>query len=185
MSFHDYQSTGGTRVSEHISYTPDTAHTVFRYDDFMETMQDPGKRMDVLVMETAGLPMGDTWVVELKDYRILTRPPRGENSTGLPDTVERKIADTHSFLISPECPAELRSSYLATAAIHFCLHAELPAPESVAVPYLGVYRALVSVITNLATGRRRIHTPNHTGLEVLNAAKINQSPAYPWSAHLD
>ena len=185
MSFRDFQSCGTTRVSEHVSYTPDAAHSVFRYDDFMDSMKDSGKRMDVLVRESSGLPMGDSWLVELKDYRRLTRRPNPENSTGLPMTVGRKIADTHRFLVSSVCPHELSESYLAGAQIHFCLHMELPAAGSVAPPFLNDYRALVSIAANLSTGRLPIPTPNHTRVELLNAAIINRSKTYPWSVNLD
>lgn len=185
MSFRDFQSSGTTRVSEHVTYTPDAAHCVFRYDDFMDTMKVSGKRMDVLVLESTGLPMGDSWLVELKDYRRFNNHPNKENCSGLPLTLAAKIADSHRFLVSSVCPHELSESYLAGAQIHFCLHMELPAAGSVAPPFLNDYRALVSIAANLSSGRWPIPTPNHTRVELLNADIINRSKTYPWSVELD
>lgn len=185
MSFRDFQSCGTTRVSEHVTYTPDAAHCVFRYDDFMGTMKVSGKRMDVLVLESTGLPMGDSWLVELKDYRRLTRRPNPENSIGLPMTVGRKIADTHRFLESAACPPKLSADYRSCSRVHFCLHMELPAQKNVAPPFLGDYRALVSLAAGLSSGRLAIPTPNHSRVELLNADIINRSKTYPWSVELD
>lgn len=49
--------------------------------------------MDVVAIESAANP-GVVWLVEAKDFRIITYPPRNSNISGLPQQVADKAAHT-------------------------------------------------------------------------------------------
>ncbi len=51
------------------------------------------KAMDVVAVEIAAAPI-TTWLIEAKDFRIITSPPRPSNIGGLAQTVADKAAHT-------------------------------------------------------------------------------------------
>lgn len=184
MSYRNFIFTEKTQVSEHIAYTPDCEHCVFRYDDYLNTTTFTGKRIDVIIQENSGIPMGDIWVVEIKDFRIMKKPPLKENSVLLDKTLEEKIWDSHSYLSSSSCPLDIKKAYNNANKVHYCLHIELP--ERAKIPayssvFMGIYSALVSVTAAIANGRCRVNTPNHSRVEVLNSEIINSRDSYPWA----
>lgn len=187
MSYHDFLSTERTKISDNVYYKPDALHQMFRYDDFLASTSTPGKRIDALITEASPLPLGELWVVELKDFRIMESEPRPENSTLLDQTVERKIADSHVFLTSSLCPTEINTAYNKASRIHYCLHIEFPSQQTITAPqfqFMHVYRSLIAVTSGMISGRLVVRTPNHTRLEIINERKINSCSTYPWTAEL-
>lgn len=51
------------------------------------------KAVDVVAVQTSADPV-TTWMIEAKDFRIVTSPPKPSNLTGLPQTVAAKVRDT-------------------------------------------------------------------------------------------
>lgn len=123
-------------------------------------------------------------MVEVKDFRRMLQPPTSDNSSGLDKTVERKIADSHCFLMSGAFPQAISNPYRASSRVHYCFHIELPRLKDMKQPWQRMkFATLVSIAHAMATGRV-VKTPNHSPLEVLNAAKVNGDPAYPWQVEL-
>lgn len=185
MKCREFLVSGKARASAWIAYLPDAAHMVFLYDSCLDAAGiQAGKRTDVLVIETSKIPMGEAWMVEVKDFRRMLHQPNQDNSMELDKTVERKISDSHRFLLSGALPQAISKPYRATSRVHYCFHIELPKLKDMKLPWQRlVYATLVSITRAMATGRA-VKTPNHSPLEVLNATKINGNPAYPWQVEL-
>lgn len=70
-----------------------------KYDDWTHYRQvwilspRSQKAVDVVAVETSASPV-TTWMIEAKDFRIVTSPPDPSNLTGLPETVAAKVQDT-------------------------------------------------------------------------------------------
>ena len=96
------------------------------------------KAMDLVAIENTATPM-TTWLIEAKDFRVITSPPNPSNVTGLAQTVADKAADTLAGL--------------ADAAVHAVVASEKGhAASSLAVP-------AKRVVLHLEP-----HTGNHTAL---------------------
>lgn len=83
----------------------------------------------VLVPDASGVPR-DHWFVEVKDFRVITTPPRPSNLTKLGATVAQKVLDTHACLQDaaahasvPE-EAQFSQDALAAPSTHVVLHIE-------------------------------------------------------------
>lgn len=185
MKYRNFLVSSKAKVSEWITYQPDAAHAVFLYDLCLEAAgRQAGKRVDALVIETAKIPMGEAWMVEVKDFRRMFHQPNPDNSTDLDKTVERKMADSHRFLMSDTMPQAISKPYRVSSGVHYCFHIELPELKDMKQPWQRLtYSALVSITRAMATGRV-VKTPNHSPLEVLNATLINGNSAYPWQVVL-
>jgi len=98
------------------------------------------KAVDVVAVEGAApiLPT-TTWLIEAKDYRIITNPPRPSNLGGLPQTVAAKVTDTRTGLahaaVNAVDLAERAHAARAVlaAAVRIVLHLE---------PHVGPHTAL-------------------------------------------
>jgi hypothetical protein len=69
-----------------------------KYDewDFYKRTMNPSqspKGVDFAVVETTAQP-NSTWLVEVKDFRVLGNPPNPSNLSRLPETVAEKVEHT-------------------------------------------------------------------------------------------
>jgi hypothetical protein len=100
----------------------------------------PGGQKAVDVMAVEGTPPpSTTWLIEAKDFRVITNPPKPSNIGGLAQVVADKAADTLAGLADASArasvPAEkqLASDALASATQRVVLHLE---------PHTGAHTAL-------------------------------------------
>lgn len=87
------------------------------------------KAMDVVAVEYP-TATGTTWLIEAKDFRIVTRPPKPCNLGGLAQTVADKVADTLTGLsdasTNATAPREKQHAFAAgtTLTKRIVLHLE-------------------------------------------------------------
>lgn len=168
------------KVSPGIIYTSSNGYFVFAYDEYCMTNHstEHDKRIDVIVLPEASTQTAeDVWVIEAKDFRVMTRQPRPGNAQDLHLTLARKFADSHARLISGKCDQNVCQRYAMAENIHFCAHIEPPQQISVPPP---VYRLLTSVILNLTMHPSLVPTPNGSTMEVFHMRKINEANHLPW-----
>jgi hypothetical protein len=55
--------------------------------------QNQRKAVDVIALETEAAP-ATMWLIEAKDFRVITQPPKPSNVAGSAQTVARKVEDT-------------------------------------------------------------------------------------------
>ena len=68
-----------------------------KYDDsrhFQESwrLQGQQKAVDVVAMRRQAAP-AEVWLIEAKDFRTITNPPKPANVAGLAETMDRKVKD--------------------------------------------------------------------------------------------
>ena len=64
------------------------------YDLWQHARSLQGKKaLDVVAIEDSAKP-SSVWLIEAKDFRIITHPPKPANLVGLPETVAQKVRDT-------------------------------------------------------------------------------------------
>jgi hypothetical protein len=94
--------------------------------------------VDVVAVEGAA-PLTTSWLIEAKDFRIITNPPRPSNIGRLPQTVAAKASDTLAGLqhaaVNAVNPSERQHAIEATSAatVRIVLHLE---------PHVGSHTAL-------------------------------------------
>lgn len=172
------------KVSDNISYTTEPGYCAFAYDDYHQNagIIRMGSQIDTMVLpESATSPCSDVWLVEVKDFRVITKPPRVANSSGLHITLQRKFADSHTWLLSQNSPREIRELYQGAQNVHFCAHIELPDKNNAPTE---IFQLLISVYRGLVERRMSITTPNNTALQIMNAELINKNPQWPWNCQV-
>lgn len=112
-----------------------------KYDDWSHPTPHGRKAVDVVATEKANPP--DTlWLVEVKDFRVITQPPRPAHVTGLHAVVAKKVQDSLVGLESASMAAA------DAAEQDFALHA-MKAPHRRVVlhlePHTGPRSALFPV----------------------------------------
>lgn len=139
----------------------------------------PGGKKAVDVVAVEDVPPGTAWLIEAKDFRIITNPPKPSNISGLPQQVADKVHDSLAGLadasIKASVPGEKQLAKEAGACTsrRIVLHLE---------PHVGAHTALfpagfaASVLQQL---RQRVSTIDAHPL-VLNIANTQQS-GVPWS----
>lgn len=137
------------------------------------------KAVDVVAVEGAS-PAGVTWLIEAKDFRVITDHPKPSNIGGLAQLVADKAAQTLAGLADASTratmPAEkqLATIALASGSRRVVLHLE---------PHTGAHSALfpagfaASVLQQL---RRLVRTIDPNAL-VLSIANTSES-GVPWTA---
>lgn len=96
------------------------------------------KGMDVVAIENPAAST-TTWLIEAKDFRVITQPPRPSNIAGLPKTVADKVRDTVTGLADAALNAadaaekSHATNALAAPAKRVVLHLE---------PHVGPHSAL-------------------------------------------
>ena len=128
-----------------FTFTPAVAALPVPYDQwqhYLTVMNAAGgvKAVDVVAVEgVAPPPPTTTWLIEAKDYRIVTYPPKPSNLRGLPQTVAAKVTDTLAGLahaaVNAIVPAEQAHAAQAVLAPvrRIVLHLE---------PHVGPHTAL-------------------------------------------
>jgi hypothetical protein len=136
------------------------------------------KAVDVVAVESPADPV-TTWLIEAKDFRIITHPPKPSNIAGLAQTVADKATHTLAGLADAAADAAVASeknhatSALAAPSKRVVLHLE---------PHTGPHTALFPI--GFAAGvlqqlRQLVKTIDPNPL-VLNIANT-RSAEVPWS----
>jgi hypothetical protein len=81
-----------------LQFTFSETVTAEKYDDWFHyrsvwNRNGRQKAMDVVAIEISTI-QGTTWLIEVKDYRVIDCPPKPSNLTGLPQTVADKAIHT-------------------------------------------------------------------------------------------
>jgi hypothetical protein len=173
-----------TLVVENLTFTFDATVAAGRYDRwdhyrFVWNAPPGGQRaMDVVAVESA-LPSSVTWLIEAKDFRVITNPPRPSNISTLAETVRDKADHTLAGLGHAQTNAllpvekNLATEALSTATTRVILHLE---------PHTGLHTALfpsgfaASVYQKLKRLVRHIDA-NPLVLNIANTAAAN----VPWT----
>ncbi len=136
------------------------------------------KAVDIVAVESA-VPPVIAWLIEAKDFRIITNPPKSSNLSTLAQTVADKVSDTQSGLAD----AALHAADLSEQS--FAANAVAATSVRIALllePHVGPHTALfpagfsASVLQKL---RQLVKTidPNPLVLNLANTA----SSGVPWS----
>jgi hypothetical protein len=139
----------------------------------------PGGQKAVDVVAVDGVPPGTAWLIEAKDFRVITNPPKPSNISGLAQFVADKVSHTHAGLADASIHAYVPSEkLLATDAIscarrRIVLHLE---------PHTGAHSALfpTGFAANVLQQLRQLVNAIDTNPLVLNIANTPLS-SVPWS----
>jgi len=137
------------------------------------------KAVDVVAVESAAPPASTVWLIEAKDFRVITNPPKASNISGLPQFVADKAAHTLAGLAHASANAAVAGErQLATAAAasttrRIVLHLE---------PHLGAHTALfpVNFSVNVYQALKALVAHIDPKPLVLNIANTAQA-GVPWS----
>jgi NADPH-dependent 7-cyano-7-deazaguanine reductase QueF-like protein len=110
-----------------------------KYDDWQHANQDWAnrhgkKKVDIVALDPIPGPRTN-WLIEAKDYRVITNPPNRSNVASLPQTVAQKVTDTLLGLADAAVNGQVASekahatAAIATAIRRVVLHLE-PHPPS-------------------------------------------------------
>lgn len=122
-----------------INFSFETSVNADKYDDWQHVNKDwadrtDKKKMDIVAVEP--VPAVQTlWMIEVKDFRIITNPPKPSNLSGLPRTVAQKADHTLLGLADAVRNAQVSSERLLSSQSQACrttrivLHLE-PHPPS-------------------------------------------------------
>ena len=140
-----------------------------------------GSKVVDVVAHHLPVPSSLTWLIEAKDYRVITNPPKPTNLTGLAATVEAKVRDSLAAL-----PIVGAQSTNAAAKAHALVASAAPAMRVVLHlephPAAGLHAALTpaSWIANVLL-QLRINLvdidPNPLVLDIARTPAAN----VPWS----
>jgi hypothetical protein len=139
------------------------------------------KVVDVVATEVSN-PPSNVWLVEVKDFRIITSPPRPSNLSGLAATVEAKVRQTLSSLpLVTHASQDLRvqthaSNAAAAQRARVVLHLE-PHPSAGSHASLFPSGFTVNVLLQLRILLADID-PNPLVLNIARTANAS----VPWSA---
>lgn len=122
---------------EQLSFTFDASVVPFQYEvaGVCVAGWPQGSRVVDVVAHDLPVPAQCTWLIEAKDYRVITNPPKPTNLTGLAATVEAKVRDSLAALPvvgvqSTDAAAKAHATVAcAASAIRVVLHLQ-PHPSS-------------------------------------------------------
>jgi len=168
---------------EQLTFTFDPSVAPFQYekDAICVAGWPQGSKVVDVVAHDLPVPASLTWLIEAKDYRVITNPPKPTNLTGLAATVEAKVRDSLAALPvvgaqSTNTAAKAHALVASAApAMRIVLHLE-PHPEA------GLHAALTpaSWIANVLL-QLRINVvdfdPNPLVLDIARTPAAN----VPWS----
>ena len=85
---------------EQLSFTFDDSVAPFQYEvaGVCVAGWPQGSKVVDVVAHDLPVPAQCTWLIEAKDYRVITSPPKPTNLTGLAATVEAKVRDSLAAL---------------------------------------------------------------------------------------
>lgn len=139
------------------------------------------KVVDIVATDTKA-PPDQCWLIEVKDFRIVTSPPRSSNLTGLPQTMSQKVRDSLAALpvvagTSSDNAAKTHASTCTQAnAIRVVLHLE-PHPAHGTHSHLFPAQYAANVLLKL---RSLLADVDSTAM-VVNIATTARA-TLPWSA---
>ncbi len=166
----------------HVDKLPfdfDAAWAADKYDEwdhYTQVFNKPPasqKAMDVVAVETSSDPQV-TWLIEAKDFRVITNPPKPSNIGGLAQTVTDKVIDTLTGLSDARAHAitpkekQLATLALTSASRRVVLHLE---------PHTGPHSALfpAGFAANVLQQLRRLVRHIDPNALVLNIANTPAS----------
>ena len=168
---------------ENLDFTFDSTVEAFQYETagvLVNGWPNGTKVVDAVGNEIPA-PPATTWLIEAKDFRIITNPPKPANVTGLPATVEGKVRSTiAAFPIvaatSTNAVAKAHAAAATTAvALRVVLHLE-PHPPGGPQSHLFPKGFPASVLMKLKQLVSDIDS-NPVVLDILRTAKAG----VPWS----
>lgn len=135
------------------------------------------KAVDVLAVDAVA--PGTTWLIEAKDFRIITQPPNPCNLSRLAQTMADKVRDTRAGLVDASANAVVpQEKLLATNAIA-CPHQRMVLHVE---PHVGAHTALfpgnfvAGVLQQLRILMRTVD-PNPLVLDIANTPRAG----VPWT----
>ncbi|MCB9682176.1 MAG: hypothetical protein H6733_11985 [Alphaproteobacteria bacterium] len=141
-----------------------------------------GKKVVDVVANEVPSPPAVAWLIEVKDFRIITNPPRPSNLSGLAETVEAKVRQTLASL-----PVVASNSPDPVAVAH-ATHAILARSQRVVLhlephPASGTHAALfpVGYAANVLLKLRSLVADIDPNPLVIDIARTANAPV-PWSA---
>ena len=155
-----------------------------KYDDWQHVnrfwMKRNTKKIDVIV---ASIEPGETWLLEVKDFRIVTDPPNASNLSDLPGTVIQKAIHTLEGLeetsVNGMVQSEKNLSFLFLRPgqnITLVLHLEPSAiPDSPLFFSKSYYLSVFQKLTQLKT-----RCPRITSFIIVHLTNPNHD--LPWTA---
>lgn len=168
---------------EQLTFTFDPSVVPFQYEKRAVCVAGwpQGSKVVDVVAHDLPEPAALTWLIEAKDYRVITNPPKPTNLSGLAATVEAKVRDSLAAL-----PVVGTQSTNAAAKAHALVASSAPAMRVVLHlephPAAGLHAALTpaSWIANVLL-QLRINLvdidPNPLVLSVASTPAAN----VPWS----
>lgn len=122
---------------EQLSFTFDASVAPFQYEvaGVCVAGWPKGAKVVDVVAHDLPIPAARTWLIEAKDYRVITNPPKPTNLGGLAATVEAKVRDSLAALPvvgvqSTDAAAKAHALVASAApAIRVVLHLQ-PHPSS-------------------------------------------------------
>lgn len=134
-------------------------------------------RVDILVETKNGT--GDLWLVETKDFRIITKQPNRKNADNIAETLIRKIEDTITYIKkAPGCHEQIKQMLPPVARRVFTFHCERPVSHS-------RYFPLNYPLNQFASLRSNAHVYELVrNLYCVNAEQCNEQASIPWRVEL-
>ena len=164
-----------------FAFEPSVAPFQYEKDSICVAGWPQGSKVVDVVAHDLPVPASLTWLIEAKDYRVITNPPKPTNLTGLAATVEAKVRDSLAAL-----PVVGAQSTNAAAKAHALVASAAPARRIVLHlephPAAGLHAALTpaSWIANVLL-QLRINLvdidPNPLVLDIARTPAAN----VPWS----
>ena len=168
---------------EQLSFTFDASVVPFQYEVAgvcVAGWPQGAKVVDVVAHDLPVLAQC-TWLIEAKDYRVITNPPKPTNLTGLAATVEAKVRDSLAALPvvgvqSTNAAAKSHAMHASAApAIRVVLHLQ-PHPSSGQHAALFPVSWIANVLLQMRINRVDID-PNPRVLDIARTPSAN----VPWS----
>jgi len=139
----------------------------------------PGGQKAVDVVAVDGNPANTAWLIEAKDFRVITNPPKSSNISGLPQFVADKATHTLAGLAHASLHAavpgekQLATNAIACSRRRIVLHLE---------PHTGAHTALfpMGFAANVLQKLRQLVQAIDANAVVLNIANTHLS-GVPWS----
>ncbi|MSQ72715.1 MAG: hypothetical protein EXR27_15710 [Betaproteobacteria bacterium] len=163
-----------------FDFEPTVAASIYdRWQHYSVVWNAPGGQKAVDVVAVDGMPPSTAWLIEAKDFRVITNPPKSSNIAGLAELVADKASHTLAGLAdagsNAAVPGEKRLAIdaIACASRRIVLHLE---------PHTGAHTTLfptgfaASVLQKL----RQLVKAIDTSPFVLNIANTPMS-GVPWT----
>lgn len=167
-------------VDKTIQYDAESSTGLFDYDEWGKHSQIPllpqTPRVDVIVQQAGSQNV--VWLVEVKDYRILTQRPKRKNLEDLDQTLAKKLAATLAVLkTTAEVPQELAGAVSYADHLYYVVHIERPQNPPAYFP--SGFPVTQFQLFQSSPERRLVHASL-----LRDAESINRDPSLPWQATL-